>query len=57
MKKEFKAPIVETKEFMAECVMGEIAILDFSTGPARGAVVLDDSASVVDGYKQWKGLK
>ncbi len=55
MKKEFKAPIVETREFATEKVMAEIAILEQSTGQARNGVVLTDNDPVT-GYNQWKGF-
>ena len=55
MKKEFKAPIVETREFATEQVMAEIAILEQSTGQARNGVVLTDNDPVT-GYNQWKGF-
>ena len=57
MKKEFKAPIVESKELFTQNIMAEIAIFNLSAGQeARKGIEFDDS-SVVDGYKKWEGLK
>ena len=52
MKKEFKAPIVETKELTAvNSVMDDV--LTISGNVPSGLTVITDDANN-EGYKQWK---
>ena len=56
MKKEFKAPIVETKAL--HTVNNVMLDLSISGGQASasGNVLVDDNKTNAD-FKQWKGLK
>ena len=53
MKKEFKAPIVETKVLSTENSIMANGILLSATQTTAGFGVKDDAA---EGFKKWKGL-
>ena len=56
MKKEFKAPIIETKElFTQNSIMAELEILTISAGQtARNGFAMSDE-TVASGFDAWKG--
>ncbi len=55
MKKEFKAPIVETKELAAVNSVMDSVLLISGDSPS-GLTAITDTATN-DGYKQWKKLQ
>ena len=53
MKKEFKAPVVEAKDFSCENVMAALNSGE-KNDTAKWATFEDETSS---GFNQWKGLK
>lgn len=57
MKKEFKAPIVESRELSTlGNIMEGIGILTISSGSNPNTLVTWTDSAVKDGFKQWKGF-
>ena len=57
MKKEFKAPIVDTRELSALNNIMVDGVLTISTDKAMGEFTLVNDETAADDFKQWKGFK
>ena len=57
MKKEFKAPIVETKElFVRNGIMAEDLAIFSGSGESRAREAFDIENSISTGFNAWKGF-